>query len=135
MKILYVVEHYHPYIGGVEKLFKSLCEEVAAQSNDLTIAPSIGGQTSAQVVVTPGVADVNQKQIVDIYSYNNNIFINPINFGNIEGYVNVYDLGGKLISSQNLNNSLLQLELPKTGIYIVTVNANGNLFTERVFIK
>jgi hypothetical protein len=106
-----------------------------AQSNDLTIAPSIGGQTSAQVVVTPGVADVNQKQIVDIYSYNNNIFINPINFGNIEGYVNVYDLGGKLISSQNLNNSLLQLELPKTGIYIVTVNANGNLFTERVFIK
>ena len=37
MKILYVVEHYHPYIGGVEKLFKSLAEEVAKSVNEVTI--------------------------------------------------------------------------------------------------
>lgn len=105
------------------------------QNNELTLSPSKNSQTSAQLVVTPGVEDINQKQVVDIYSYNNNIFINPINFNNIEGTVSVYDLGGKLIQSQNLNNALLQLELPRTGIYIVTVNANGNIFTERVFLK
>jgi len=37
MKILYVVEHYHPYIGGVEKLFKTLCEAIALQGDDVTV--------------------------------------------------------------------------------------------------
>jgi len=53
------------YLLGISALFTV---GAIAQNNDLTISPSIGGQTSAQVVVTPGVADVNQKQIVDIYS-------------------------------------------------------------------
>ena len=106
-----------------------------AQSQDLNISPSKGSQSSAQLVVTPGVEDLSRKQIVDIYSYNNNVFINPINFNNIEGMINVYDLGGKLISTQNMNNALNQIELPKAGIYIVTVTANDQTFTEKVFLR
>ena len=100
-----------------------------------SFSPSKGSQSSAQLVVTQGVEDLSRKQIVDIYSYNNNVFINPINFNNIEGMINVYDLGGKLISTQNMNNALIQIELPKAGIYIVTVTANDQTFTEKVFLR
>ncbi len=34
MKILFVVEHYHPYIGGVEKLFLNLCESLAKKGHE-----------------------------------------------------------------------------------------------------
>lgn len=106
-----------------------------AQDAKLNLAESKGGVTSAQIVVTPGMEDLSNEQLVDIYSYNNNIFINPINFNNLEGVIEVYDLGGKLVASQNLTNNLIQLELPRTGMYIVSVNAGGKVFTEKVFLK
>jgi glycosyltransferase involved in cell wall biosynthesis len=40
MKILYVVEHYHPYIGGVEKLFQNLCESVVLQGHEPIVVTS-----------------------------------------------------------------------------------------------
>jgi len=37
MKLLFVLEYYYPNIGGVEKLFKSLAEELVAHRHDVTI--------------------------------------------------------------------------------------------------
>ena len=37
MKILYVLEHYHPYIGGAEKLFQDVAERMSAQGHDITV--------------------------------------------------------------------------------------------------
>ncbi len=37
MKILFVLEHYHPYIGGAEKLFRQLAESLAAESNEICV--------------------------------------------------------------------------------------------------
>ena len=99
------------------------------------MAASKGANSSAQVVVTPGMEGLGNEQVVDIYSYNNNVYINPINFNNLQGIVNVYDLGGKLVTSQNLSNNMTQINLPRTGMYIVSVNAEGKMFTERVFLK
>ena len=106
-----------------------------AQDVNLKMAASKGANSSAQVVVTPGMEDLGNEQVVDIYSYNNNVYINPINFNNLQGIVNVYDLGGKLVTSQNLSNNMTQINLPRTGMYIVSVNAEGKMFTERVFLK
>ena len=106
-----------------------------AQDVNLNMAASKGANSSAQVVVTPGMEDLGNEQVVDIYSYNNNVYINPINFNNLQGIVNVYDLGGKLVTSQNLSNNMTQINLPRTGMYIVSVNAEGKMFTERVFLK
>ena len=55
MKILYVVEHYHPYIGGVEKLFKSLCEEVAAQGDEVTVVTTLHKESLPQKETLNGV--------------------------------------------------------------------------------
>ena len=37
MKILYVLEYFHPHIGGVETLFKSLTEKVIDQGHSVTV--------------------------------------------------------------------------------------------------
>lgn len=37
MKILFVLEYYHPHIGGVESLFKGLVENLAVQGHQVTV--------------------------------------------------------------------------------------------------
>lgn len=37
MKILFVLEHYYPNIGGVEKLFKQLAESLVLQNYEVTV--------------------------------------------------------------------------------------------------
>ena len=120
------------YIAALASLFSL---GAFAQEANLNMAASIGASSSAQVVVTPGMEDIGNDQVIDIYSYNNNVYINPINFNNLEGFVNIYDLSGKLVASQNLSNNMTQIELPRTGMYIVAVSAEGKVFTERVFLK
>ncbi|NPD45548.1 MULTISPECIES: glycosyltransferase family 4 protein [unclassified Lentimicrobium] len=40
MKILFVLEYYYPNIGGVEKLFKELCESLAKEGHDIQVVTS-----------------------------------------------------------------------------------------------
>ena len=37
MKLLFVLEYYYPNIGGVEKLFKSLAEELVVHGHEVTV--------------------------------------------------------------------------------------------------
>lgn len=37
MRILYVLEHYYPYVGGAERLFTLLAESMAAQGHEVTV--------------------------------------------------------------------------------------------------
>ncbi len=37
MKILFVLENYYPHIGGVETLFKNLCESLVQNGNQVTV--------------------------------------------------------------------------------------------------
>jgi hypothetical protein len=37
MKVLYVLEHYYPYIGGAEKLFKKLAESNVKAGNEAIV--------------------------------------------------------------------------------------------------
>lgn len=37
MRILYILEHYHPYIGGAERLFQTLAEEMVHRGHDVTV--------------------------------------------------------------------------------------------------
>ncbi len=41
MKILIVVEHYHPYIGGAEKLFRSLAESLVENGHQVTVLTTL----------------------------------------------------------------------------------------------
>ncbi len=48
MKILFVLENYYPHIGGVETLFKSLCESLAAKGNEVTVFTSRAIKSTAR---------------------------------------------------------------------------------------
>lgn len=37
MKLLFVLEHYHPYIGGAEKLFRNICEGLHKKGYSVTV--------------------------------------------------------------------------------------------------
>ncbi|MEL7220760.1 MAG: glycosyltransferase family 4 protein [Bacteroidota bacterium] len=37
MKIVFVLEHYYPYVGGAEKLFQQLAESLATGEHDVTV--------------------------------------------------------------------------------------------------
>lgn len=37
MKILFVLEHYHPHTGGVEVLFRNLCEGLSAKGHEVEV--------------------------------------------------------------------------------------------------
>lgn len=54
MKVLFVLEHYHPYIGGVERLFKLLCEEVAL-INQVTVITTQHKKKLPQTEIINGV--------------------------------------------------------------------------------
>jgi D-inositol-3-phosphate glycosyltransferase len=40
MKILFVLEYYYPHVGGVETLFKELCEGIHKQGHEVTVVTS-----------------------------------------------------------------------------------------------
>ncbi len=40
MRLLFVLEYYHPHVGGVEVLFKTLCEELASRGHDVEVVTS-----------------------------------------------------------------------------------------------
>jgi multimeric flavodoxin WrbA len=37
MKILFVLEHYYPHTGGVEILFKNLCEGLVKKGHEVEV--------------------------------------------------------------------------------------------------
>jgi len=41
MRLLFVLEHYHPFIGGAEVLFKNLCEGLAGRGHEVTVLTSL----------------------------------------------------------------------------------------------
>ena len=55
MKLLFVLENYHPHIGGVETLFKSLCESLASRGEEVTVFTTGVIKTAAKKETLNGV--------------------------------------------------------------------------------
>lgn len=68
MKILFVLEHYYPYIGGAETLFKDLAEELAAQNHEVTVVTLLFDQKLCYFEV------LNKVKIVRVNCYSRYLF-------------------------------------------------------------
>ncbi|MEL6866472.1 MAG: glycosyltransferase family 4 protein [Bacteroidota bacterium] len=55
MKILFVLEHYHPYIGGAEKLFQLLAEALAEKGHQVQVLTTRFDTSLAKVEQIAGV--------------------------------------------------------------------------------
>ena len=68
MRILYVLEHYHPYIGGAEKLFRNVAESMVANGHQATVI------TTRYDMSLPAEETVNGVRIQRIRCYNRYLF-------------------------------------------------------------
>jgi len=55
MKILYVLEHYYPYIGGAEKLFRQLAESLSKNGHEVEVITTRFDKTLPQCEILNGV--------------------------------------------------------------------------------
>lgn len=68
MRILYVLEHYFPYIGGAEKLFQELAEGMAAQGHHVVVITTLFNRE------LPMTETVNKVKVVRLNCYNRFLF-------------------------------------------------------------
>ena len=68
MRILFVLEHYFPYVGGAEQLFKSVAEGLAAKGHEVRILTTLYDDKLPKSDV------VNQVEIRRINCYNRFLF-------------------------------------------------------------
>ena len=78
----------------------------------------------------------NTNSTINIYSYNNTIYINNSNNDQIKEIV-IYDLlGHELLKKQGNNNTINTINMQYiTAYYVVKVVTATNVYTQRVFIK
>jgi Secretion system C-terminal sorting domain len=77
-----------------------------------------------------GVLDVTVSSL-DIFATGNSIKIKSLDAIKLQG---VYDVLGRTISA-SLENNTINMEAQPSGIYFVRVEAKGQLYTKKVFIK
>jgi len=84
---------------------------------------------------TPPIVSGNSSEDFMVYSYNKTIVINAVE--QFSGEVKVYDILGREILSDRVNEIFYQeYQVNKqSGYYVVKVHNEGNIFTEKVFIK
>lgn len=114
-----------------------LAGSISAQSNGLSTSPSKDVNTANAGAVTPGINVLNNSQSIQIYSYNNEVFVNLEGFGAINGQIQIFDMLGKqvLITNFNTSNLVLPVNVSSSSLYIVNVSVNGNSVSDRVYIK
>jgi len=68
MKILFILEHYYPYVGGAEQLFKSVAEGLAAKGHEVRILTTLYDQDLSEK------ESINQVEIHRINCVNRFLF-------------------------------------------------------------
>ena len=105
--------------------------------NELSISPSKDVNTINSSAVTPGINVLNNTQSIQLYSYDNEVYVNLEGFGNIDGEIQIFDMLGKqvLLRSFNTSNLVLPVNVVTSSLYIVNVTVNGNSVSDRLYIK
>ena len=91
------------------------------------------GITAGQM---PAGINENNLSAAKIYAYNNNITVDLGNEIKAEGNIIVTNILGEQVYYQNISNSKTQFILnAASGVYLVTINNEGNTITKKVYIQ
>jgi len=84
---------------------------------------------------TTGVSNIKDASDIHIYSSLKSIYISSDK--SITGKLNIFDIGGQLVYSQNLQNSNMHRVSTKTlkGLFLVQLIEEGNTITQKVIIQ
>ncbi len=83
-----------------------------------------------------GIEDKNLTDL-QIYSFEQYVYVRNLAKGNIKGTIKLYDLLGRNVFEANLNDIDLNKFLPgvKEGYYMVRVVTSDNSYTEKIYLK
>lgn len=89
----------------------------------------------AGATTTPVAIPEISASLVNVYSFGSTLYIN--NNGMNQPFVNVYDLNGKLVLSQELNggNNVITMDQIAEGNYLVNIKSDEGSFTKQVFMN
>lgn len=89
----------------------------------------------AGATTTPVAIPEIPASLVNVYSFGSTLYIN--NAGMNQPFVNVYDLNGKLVLSQDLTggNNVITMDQLAEGNYLVNIKSDEGSFTKQVFMN
>lgn len=113
--------------ADINDLFITLMD--MAYENVAETAIEAGATTSP--VAIPEIS----ASLVNVYSFGSTLYIN--NTGMNQPFVNVYDLNGKLVLSQDLTggNNVITMDQIAEGNYLVNIKSDEGSFTKQVFMN
>lgn len=84
--------------------------------------------------VTIAIEEINSLNAT-VYAFNNSVHIN-LNKAIRDAKINIYNLNGKMIYSNKINNQFTQIKLdePK-GVYVVKLIAGENQFVKKIYLN
>ena len=91
---------------------------------------------SSKESVTIGVKEINNENIVNIYSYNSNVYINNTNNSKVD--IIVYDILGKEVSKKQFENTTLyKLDLNDCypGFYIIKAKVDNKFYVKKIYVE
>jgi len=95
------------------------------------------GEVAGKSTLTSSVEYQSINNIVNVYAYNNNIFV-AVDLTTVDGQVIIYDITGKEILNTDLQNKNLNkysITTNKTNIFVVKVIVDNKEYTKKVYIK
>lgn len=89
----------------------------------------------AGATTSPSAIPEISASLVNVYSFGSTVYIN--NTGMNQPSVNIYDLNGKLILSQDLNggNNIIDMSQVAEGNYLVCIKSDEGSTTKKVFLN
>lgn len=109
------------------------------QQNPATIALAPADGFGRYVLHFSSVTEVDESSTpgIEVYAYNNSIYLNPGNFTSGNAYVQVFNTLGQevyQISTTLTGLTKIPVDLP-TANYFVRINTGKELFSEKVFVQ
>jgi len=122
---------------GLEDVVTGLYTDLILNPNysfTVTNTGSINNRFILHFNYNPTEINNSQDNYIDIYSYDNNVYID--NQYKNEGNIYVYDLLGQIVQTNKLNPSLNKMNILSKGCYIIKVITNDKgVFSKKVFIN
>jgi len=97
------------------------------------------GDPIGQISVTPGIGELDDANIINIYSYGRTIFVKTDELKDASKNIGVFNAVGQLVYSENnvvggdysinLSSDVLR------GVYLVRVQTDDKSYTRKVFVK
>ena len=77
--------------------------------------------------------DENENTLANVYSYLKTVYVSLGEHVSADIYI--YNMSGQLVATRNSSQGMTEINLAKTGNYIVKVVSNENILVRKVFIK